>query len=116
MVAFAVGGSSGLKRISGLLHVGGVAGQPLHLWPLYLTFLFSRALRLLVPRTVRPQAGLVSQLSALLSALLILWIPGLFRLTCYYYRGAYYKSFWADPPACAVSEPRKTYLGERSFP
>jgi hypothetical protein len=49
-------------------------------------------------------------------ALLILWIPGLFRLTCYYYRGTYYKSFWADPPACAVSEPRKSYLGERSFP
>src|SRR5271169_5603369 len=49
-------------------------------------------------------------------ALLILWVPGLFRLTCYYYRGAYYKSFWADPPACAVSEPRKSYLGERSFP
>jgi hypothetical protein len=49
-------------------------------------------------------------------ALLILWAPGFFRLTCYYYRGAYYKSFWADPPACAVGEPRKTYLGERSFP
>jgi hypothetical protein len=49
-------------------------------------------------------------------ALLVLWIPGLFRLTCYYYRGAYYKSFWADPPACAVSEPRKSYLGERTFP
>src|SRR3954451_7855294 len=32
-------------------------------------------------------------------ALLILWIPGLFRFTCYYYRGAYYKAFWADPPA-----------------
>lgn len=49
-------------------------------------------------------------------ALLILWAPGLFRLTCYYYRGAYYKSFWADPPSCAVSEPRKTYRGENSFP
>jgi len=49
-------------------------------------------------------------------AFVILWIPGLFRLTCYYYRGAYYKSFWADPPACAVGEPRKSYLGERSFP
>jgi hypothetical protein len=49
-------------------------------------------------------------------ALLILWIPGLFRLTCYYYRGAYYKSFWADPPACSVGEPRKSYLGERSLP
>lgn len=49
-------------------------------------------------------------------ALLILWAPGGFRLTCYYYRGAYYKSFWADPPACTVGEPRKTYWGERSFP
>src|SRR5438876_6549181 len=49
-------------------------------------------------------------------AMLILWVPGLFRLTCYYYRGAYYKAFWADPPACTVGEPRKTYLGERSFP
>ena len=49
-------------------------------------------------------------------ALFILWIPGLFRFTCYYYRGAYYKAFWADPPACAVGEPRKSYLGERSFP
>jgi hypothetical protein len=49
-------------------------------------------------------------------ALLVLWVPGLFRLTCYYYRGAYYKSFWADPPSCAVSEPRKRYRGEQSFP
>ncbi len=49
-------------------------------------------------------------------ALLILPFPGLFRVTCYYYRGAYYKAFWADPPACAVGEPRKTYWGEASFP
>ncbi len=49
-------------------------------------------------------------------ALLVLWAPGGFRVTCYYYRGAYYKSFWADPPACTVGEPRKTYWGERSFP
>ena len=50
------------------------------------------------------------------AAMLILWAPGGFRVTCYYYRGAYYKAFWADPPSCAVGEPRKTYLGERSFP
>ena len=49
-------------------------------------------------------------------AMLILWAPGGFRLTCYYYRGAYYKAFWADPPSCTVGEPRKTYWGERSFP
>ena len=49
-------------------------------------------------------------------ALLILWAPGGFRFTCYYYRGAYYKAFWADPINCAVGEPRKTFLGEKSFP
>lgn len=49
-------------------------------------------------------------------AFLILWAPGGFRFTCYYYRGAYYKAFWADPASCAVGEPRKSYLGERSFP
>jgi hypothetical protein len=50
------------------------------------------------------------------AAVLILWAPGGFRVTCYYYRGAYYKAFWADPPSCTVGEPRKKYLGERSFP
>lgn len=50
------------------------------------------------------------------AAMLILWAPGGFRVTCYYYRGAYYKAFWSDPPSCAVGEPRKKYLGERSFP
>src|SRR5689334_15839250 len=49
-------------------------------------------------------------------ALLILPFPGIFRLTCYYYRGAYYKAFWADPPACAVGEPRARYCGESAFP
>jgi hypothetical protein len=49
-------------------------------------------------------------------ALLILPFPGLFRVTCYYYRGAYYKAFWADPPACAVGEPRTRYRGEAAFP
>src|SRR5438270_3535884 len=49
-------------------------------------------------------------------ALLVLWAPGGFRVTCYYYRGAYYKAFWADPPGCTIGEPRKSYLGERYFP
>ena len=49
-------------------------------------------------------------------AFLILWAPAGFRLTCYYYRGSYYKAFWADPPNCAVGEPRKGYRGENKFP
>ena len=49
-------------------------------------------------------------------ALLILVFPLGFRLTCYYYRKAYYRSFWLSPPACAVAEPHKGYSGETRFP
>ena len=38
-------------------------------------------------------------------AFLILWMPGGFRLTCYYYRKAYYRAFFLDPVGCAVGEP-----------
>ena len=40
----------------------------------------------------------------------------LFRLTCYYYRRAYYRSFWASPPACAVPDGHARYSGETRFP
>jgi hypothetical protein len=40
----------------------------------------------------------------------------LFRLTCYYYRKAYYRAFWLSPPACAVAEPHRKYSGETRFP
>jgi hypothetical protein len=51
-------------------------------------------------------------------AVLILWIPLGFRTTCYYYRKAYYRSYFADPPACAVGEPtiHRRYAMERAFP
>lgn len=40
----------------------------------------------------------------------------LFRLTCYYYRKAYYRSVWFSPPACAVAEPHAKYTGETRLP
>lgn len=49
-------------------------------------------------------------------ALLILIFPLGFRLTCYYYRKAYYRSFWMSPPACAVAEPHSKYTGETRAP
>jgi hypothetical protein len=56
-------------------------------------------------------------------ALLILPFPLLFRLTCYYYRKSVYRSYLADPFACAISEPKpldraryRKYTGERVFP
>ena len=52
-----------------------------------------------------------------LPSFLILLPPVLFRATCYYYRKAYYRSFFLDPPACAVTEPaRRHYRGEAAFP
>jgi hypothetical protein len=50
-------------------------------------------------------------------ALLVAWAPAGLRFTCYYYRGAYYKSFWASPPSCAVAGlKKKKYRGENLFP
>jgi hypothetical protein len=39
-----------------------------------------------------------------------------FRLSCYYYRGAYYRAFWRSPAACAVREPHAKYSGETKVP
>jgi hypothetical protein len=50
-------------------------------------------------------------------AILILGGPAGFRVTCYYYRKAYYRAFVLHPPACAVSEgEHRGYRGETSFP
>jgi hypothetical protein len=38
-----------------------------------------------------------------------------FRLTCYYYRKAYYRSAWQSPPACVVAEPHGRYTGEPGY-
>ena len=47
----------------------------------------------------------------------IFWMvfPLAFRSTCYYYRKAYYRSFFLSPPACAVAEPMSRYNGERKL-
>jgi hypothetical protein len=49
-------------------------------------------------------------------ALIILIFPLGFRMTCYYYRKAYYRGFWLSPPACAVVEPHNSYSGETRLP
>ncbi len=50
-------------------------------------------------------------------AIWVLWSPLAFRGSCYYYRKAYYRSFFWDPPACALGELRhREYHGESRFP
>jgi hypothetical protein len=47
----------------------------------------------------------------------VAWAPLAFRLTCYYYRKAYFRSFLWHPRSCAVPEPhRGRYRGETAFP
>ena len=50
-------------------------------------------------------------------AIFILIFPGAFRITCYYYRKAYYRSFMASPPGCAVNpvKPPTKYRGETAL-
>ena len=62
---------------------------------------------------ILPTSGLLSLIPyAFLSLPFLL----LFRLTCYYYRGAYYRSVWQSPTARAVAEPHAKYTGETRLP
>ena len=63
-----------------------------------------------------PMVGVVGPWWAISPAIIVLVVPLGFRLTCYYYRKAYYRAIWQSPPACAVTEPHKRYTGETRFP
>ncbi len=64
-----------------------------------------------------PKLGFLESGNWLVSpGLIVLLGPVPFRATCYYYRGAYYKSFFLSPPACAVGDVGKTYKGESRLP
>ncbi|MBA0051386.1 hypothetical protein E0L36_10945 [Streptomyces sp. AJS327] len=63
-----------------------------------------------------PNWALFGEWWVLSPAVIILIFPLGFRMTCYYYRKAYYRGFWASPPACAVAEPHRGYTGETRFP
>ncbi len=49
-------------------------------------------------------------------AFLVVWAPLGLRLTCYYYRKAYYRAFFVAPPACAVRGAGRKYTGEARLP
>jgi hypothetical protein len=63
-----------------------------------------------------PSVGVFGPWWIISPAIIILIVPLGFRLTCYYYRRTYYRSFWQSPPACAVAEPHRSYSGETRFP
>jgi hypothetical protein len=67
-------------------------------------------------RCAHVTAPLVGPWWTLPPALLVLWIPLGLRATCYYYRKAYYRSFFLSPAACAVRDAADSYSGESRFP
>jgi hypothetical protein len=85
-----------------------------YFWQPYISPLYSPCL----VTTCVPGSGFhwIPWLSALTPAILIIGGPMGFRLTCYYYRKAYYRAFWQSPPGCAVREPHKKYTGETRLP
>ena len=49
-------------------------------------------------------------------AIWVAWAPLAFRLTCYYYRKAYFRGFFGRPRSCAVPATRPgRYSGEKGF-
>lgn len=86
-----------------------------YLSPFYSPLIYdTRSTHAIIKADLRP--GWLPNWFPFSAAFLILAFPGLFRFTCYYYRKAYYRAMWADPPACAVGEPRKSYWGENRWP
>src|SRR5712691_10065271 len=70
----------------------------------------------LATNCVHPTLPIIGSWWNLSPAFLILGIPLGFRLTCYYYRKAYYRSFFWAPPACAIPDAARSYSGETRFP
>jgi hypothetical protein len=95
-------------------NVGSIPGNPIYYAKPYLSPFYSPCFVRGCPADAR-WANLQSW-NWLSPAIYILVFPLSFRATCYYYRKAYYRSFWLSPPACAVAEPHKTYTGETRFP
>lgn len=81
--------------------------------PPYLSPFYSPCLSANCEHPTLPLVGAWWNLSP---AFLVLWAPLGFRLTCYYYRRAYYRSFFLSPPACAVKDAATHYTGESRLP
>ena len=90
------------------------AGTPLLRGALPVAVLLARAWA--TASRARPTSASRSAWFPLSAALIILIFPLGFRMTCYYYRKAYYRSFWLSPPACGVAEPHGGYSGETRLP
>jgi hypothetical protein len=82
----------------------------------YISPFFSPCVATVCAKSGAPHVGIFGPWWGISPAIIVLIFPLGFRLTCYYYRRAYYRSIWLSPPACAVREPHRRYTGETRFP
>ncbi|HEX5493840.1 MAG TPA: hypothetical protein VFX70_04610 [Mycobacteriales bacterium] len=82
----------------------------------YISPFYSPCLATSCAKVGAPHLGVFGSWWPVSPAIIILIVPLGFRLTCYYYRKAYYRSFWRSPASCAVAEPHARYSGETRFP
>lgn len=69
------------------------------------------------PPYLSPFESPLIRLGGIPPGIFVVWAPLVFRATCYYYRKAYFRSFFWHPRSCAVPEPnRGRYRGETRFP
>ena len=104
----------GVQRVRRLRDLAGLRRQPTTSWSRYLSPFYSPCLGDCVAGS--SDFGQPFGWFPLSAALIILIFPLGFRLTCYYYRKAYYRSFWLSAPACGVAEPHGAYSGESRLP
>ncbi len=107
LIVVVVLGSFGVYALWAALQNGNYYAPP------YLSPFYSPCL---TANCAHPELPLIGSWWNLSPAFLVLWAPLGFRLTCYYYRRAYYRSFFWSPPACAVGDARKSYSGETRLP
>lgn len=107
LIVVLVLGSFGIYALWAALQNGNYYAPP------YLSPFYSPCL---AANCAHPELPLLGSWWNLSPAFLVLWAPLGFRVTCYYYRRAYYRSFFWAPPACAVRDAPKSYSGETRLP
>ena len=105
--------TAGVLTLAGLYGAFAVLVGRNYFWEPYISPLYSPCL---TGNCTGGGWGWFPSIAPVTPALIVIIFPAGLRVTCYYYRKAYYRSFFFSPPACAVAEPAKRYKGESRFP
>ena len=107
LIVVLVLGSFGLYALFAALQNGNYYAPP------YLSPFYSPCI---AANCEHPTLPIIGSWWSLSPAFLGLWSPLGLRVTCYYYRRAYYRAFFWSPPACSVRDAPTRFTGETRMP